>query len=469
MSYQSNTDLNTAQVSKNDDILPRVGTYIDEKHVLFTSESNSVENLTNGLHLSESSYPVPLSSTSYHHPMIPYYKMSQNHTTTTTTTTTEEEEEEEGKKDSEEDNMVVISATKVINKRSQTHGKVKLDDRNKKRYKTYQIALKNSKSVSDIKTLTKDVTFRFNVLKPRPIKLYTPNIQRMNDDDNTTSVIPPASMNINTFVDTVLTEVNHAVDYFGDKNQQQQQPPRETKTLLELTFDHVDKFYSEGFDIPKKEINKEASGSNVENLDSIPISFAKTMRTRLYRMYLMANINENYEFDVNAETRCTECIKTETLRSSYQHSGQCKKCEKEDVLKLMNAVEFFVLACRHQYAGTLQVLIPPSDIANSTTGTPTMTTTITTDEDVIYSSVYLTDDEEQDFSSSHEGDSDNYGDETSDYESEHGDAVIPISGVTSSSMTQKRKTQHQRGIQRQQKQQSHHLDELGPEASCLQQ
>ena len=307
------------------------------------------------------------------------------------------ENDVEEKEEEEEEEMVAITASKRSNERPTSNGK---SSRSNAKARTKEIALTQSNSNSDISPIVNDVSFRFRVLKPR---IVSPN-------------------GLRTMAASVARELGIGKD--GTRV-----PPRSSKrydrskTLLELNYEHVNKFYSEGFDIDKNELNKTASGRTTNDVDGIPVSFARAMRFRLHRMYIVAgigvNTNDEYEFDVHVGTPCSECDKMQALRQGYDDYDRCDRCTEADALKLMNAVEFFVLACKHQRAGTLQVLAPSTSVT---------ATSATTRRDDNRSSATPS----LSISSGEESSSDG---ET--FSNEEGDVIIPIPAKSDSSTTTK--------------------------------
>ena len=263
--------------------------------------------------------------------------------------------EETGKKD----DLIEIEVNGPLQSASsKKHHGARGNDKKKKRpvekvrYKTQTLSFNASDSKSDVKALTKDVRFQFNVLKPREERRQ----KRPADiGDDIISGISEFASSIDSFINEPKKGKEEEEVEENDGNRDH---ATKYKTLLELKFHHVDKFYTEGFDVPKSAINAEASGKSSEDLDFVPMSFVRTVRSRLNRMRIMANINERYEFDVNIDTRCNLCKKDSdgNVPESHLYNDfkQCESCAEIDALKLMTALEFYVLACRHQYAGTLQ-------------------------------------------------------------------------------------------------------------------
>jgi hypothetical protein len=342
----------------------------------------------------------------------------------------------------EEDEMMIINASKPSNRKKDLNRRSN-KPKKKIKYKTHTIALKNSESVSDVRGLTKDVVFRFNVLKPRiapSTEIKRSDIDYKTESESsrsTTTNIDLGSANPESTISNINSVLNGKENDDNDRKRDRSLVSitnKKPKTLLEMTFEQVDKFYSEGFEIEKTQINEEASERNFSELDSVPVSFVRTIKSRLLRTFIMANIDENYEFDANANTTCAECEKSKSVTYDRDIFRQCEKCAEIDALKLMDGIEFFVLACRHQRAGTLQILQRSSIKTKFKDRLEEEEEEEEEKNNERENYRYIVDSRTSSSSISTSGSDDD------DYKDDDGNTVIPIKGDTLSSTTRKQRT-----------------------------
>lgn len=330
----------------------------------------------------------------------------------------------------------IVTTNKGGNARSITTKRKKNDQTPIERYKTKTISFTTNDSTSDIKSITNDVKLRFNVLNHRQL----PN-------EKIEGIVAPITQTIEDHFDSIVNFVGN-----GKKTPMSRSKPS-FKTLLELTFDHVNKFYTDGFDINARDIDAESSMKTIGNeLETVPISFVRIVQQRLNRMRIMANVDENYEFDVNSNTRCDSCEKMKG-DSNYGGFEQCESCAEKDVLKLLTFIEFFVLSCRHQRAGTLQVLDQQSK--TTTTKTPSFPK-IDSQKYVIKS--------DNSSSESIDNNSDIYYQSDESSSSSEGDTVIamPVETLSTAARTQRQQRRQQTEMARRQRK----LEEKEDDQEC---
>lgn len=146
-------------------------------------------------------------------------------------------------------------------------------------------------------------------------------------------------------IKTLLRDVSFAFNVLKITKESKQ--PNEK--IFELTDSHINQFYAQGFVMNEENIDEAWNRSVFAHTGHQ--SYIHSIKDRLKRIYMIATVDVNYNFDVLEERRCSKCLNGKKKRGKLideRTRMQCKRCAKKEVWDLLRSLEFFVLAARHQ-------------------------------------------------------------------------------------------------------------------------